>query len=262
MTIHSTLISYYFFNITRKSNPIQSFLIKSCTLIDSLFAVHFCTVGVCCTITLIMSHTDLNPICDEIIDNFNYIDLSDISSLSRSDTDLLVMQLNIRGLISKQDSLKHLLSEFKILPDLVQLCETWLKKVTENKVDIPGYKCYHKHGLDRFGGGVSVLVKNALRSRVHTDLITPMNFFEFNVVELKTNKNNILLVSGYRPPNSNPKAFMKEYKNVLTRLMNQKQTHHDLIVGMDHNFDLLKSANNNTTSKFLDLNLDRGLTPV
>ena len=30
---------------------------------------------------------------------------------------------------------------------------------------------------------------------------------------------------------------------------------------MDHNFDLLKSANNNTTSRFLDLNIDRDLTP-
>ena len=30
---------------------------------------------------------------------------------------------------------------------------------------------------------------------------------------------------------------------------------------MDHNFDLLKSANNNTTSKFLDMNIDKELTP-
>ena len=52
---------------------------------------------------------------------------------------------------------------------------------------------------------------------------------------------------------------MQEYKNVLAKLKELKQ--HELIVGMDHNFDLLKSASNNTTGKFLNLNVDRDLTP-
>ena len=30
---------------------------------------------------------------------------------------------------------------------------------------------------------------------------------------------------------------------------------------MDHNFDLLKSASNNTTNQFLDMNIDKDLTP-
>ena len=50
---------------------------------------------------------------------------------------------------------------------------------------------------------------------------------------------------------------MKEYKTVLASLKDLKLSNHELIVGMDHNFDLLKSANNNTTSRFLDLNIDR-----
>ena len=52
---------------------------------------------------------------------------------------------------------------------------------------------------------------------------------------------------------------MKEYRTVLTKLKEFK--YHELIVGMDHNFDLLKYANNNTTSKFLDLNIEKDLTP-
>ena len=169
-----------------------------------------------------MSHTDSNPICNEINDNCDYIDLSDIGSLCQSEKDLLVLQLNIRGLLNKQDSLKHLLSEFKIQPDIVLLCETWLKRDTENKVNITGYKCYHKHRIDRLDGGVSVLVKQSLRSRERSDLVIPTNLFEFNVVELKTNNNNILLVSGYTPPNSNPRKFMKEYKTVLATLKDLK----------------------------------------
>ena len=167
--------------------------------------------------------------------------------------------MNIRGLLSKQDSLKQLLSEFKVLPDIVLLCETWLKKDTAGKLDMPNYKCYHKHRIDRLGGGVSVLVKQKLRSREQSDLVVATNLFEYNVVELKTNTNNILIVSGYRPPNSNTRKFMQEYKTVLAKVKELK--HHELIVGMDHNFDLLKSTSNSTTSMFLNLNVDRDLTP-
>ena len=52
---------------------------------------------------------------------------------------------------------------------------------------------------------------------------------------------------------------MQKYKTVLAKLKELK--HHELIIGMDHNFDLLKSACNSTTSMFLNLNVDRHLTP-
>ena len=121
------------------------------------------------------------------------------------------------------------------------------------------YKCCHRHRLDRLGGGVSILVKETLRSRERPDLVSCPNLFEYNIVELKMNNHNILLVSGYRPPNSNSKKFMKEYQRVLATL--REQRYHELIVGMDHNFDLLKSATNSTTNKFLNLIIDKDLTP-
>ena len=206
-----------------------------------------------------MNCIESNPILDGIIDNCDYLDVSDVNSLRHTDKDLLILQLNIRGLLSKQDVPKQLLTEFKVLPDIVLLCETWLKKDTTGKLDMPNYECYHKHRIDRLGGGVSVLVKQKLRSRERPDLVVATNLFEYNVVELKMNTNNILIVSGYRPPNSNTRKFMQEYKTVLAKLKESK--HHELIVGMDHNLDLLKSASNSTTSMFLNLNVDRDLTP-
>ena len=160
-----------------------------------------------------MSQTDSNPLCDDITDNCDYIDLVDVTNLRYSKKDLLVMQLNIRGLMSKQDSLKQLLSEFHTPPDIVLLCETWLKNGTKDNIHIPGYKCYHKQRIDRLGGGVSILVKQQLRSRECTDLVIPTIHLEYNVVELKTNSNNVLLVSGYRPPNTNPKKIHERVQN-------------------------------------------------
>ena len=121
----------------------------SCTLIYSLFAVFLLFVCVFWSDLFTMSQNDSNPICDAIMDNCDYIDLVDVSNLTYTKKDLLAMQLNIRGLMSKQDSLKYLLNEFQTLPDIVLLCETWLKRDTESNIHMPGYKCYHKHRSDR-----------------------------------------------------------------------------------------------------------------
>ena len=84
-------------------------------------------------------------------------------------------------------------------------------------------------------------------------------FLEHCIVELKTDKRNILLVSAYRPPNTNAKTFLSEYKKLLDRLKKQKD--HEVVIGLDHNLDLLKSHLNHPTNDFIELNLDRELIP-
>ena len=150
-----------------------------------------------------------------IDDNCDYIEHSEICQIKCNANDLTVLQFNVRGLLGKQDLLKQFLLEFDSPPDIMLLCETWLRPNTENKVNLPGYKCYHTHRKHRIGGGVSIVVKEKLRSRLRLDLITRTDIFEYQVVELKTNKQNILLVSGYRPPNTNSDKSLKEYKEIL-----------------------------------------------
>ena len=84
-------------------------------------------------------------------------------------------------------------------------------------------------------------------------------FLEHCIVELKTNKRNILIVSAYRPPNTNARTFLTEYKKLLDRLKKQKD--HEIVIGLDHNLDLLKSHLNQPTNDFIELNLDRELIP-
>ena len=52
---------------------------------------------------------------------------------------------------------------------------------------------------------------------------------------------------------------MREYSSILGKL--KELRFQEIIIGMDHNFDLLKSASNNTTNQFLDMNTDKDLTP-
>ena len=84
-------------------------------------------------------------------------------------------------------------------------------------------------------------------------------YLEHCVVELKTDNKNILLVSAYRPPNMNAKVFLSEYKKLLSNL--KKMKNHEVIIGLDHNLDLLKSHLNQSTNDFMDMNLDGEMIP-
>ena len=111
---------------------------------------------------------------------------------------------------------------------------------------IPNFKITSKYRIDWIGGGVSILVDRKLWSRPHPDLNVETEHFEHCVVELKTDTRNIFLVLGYRPPNSNVKKFLKEYNSVLGLLRKYKS--HEIIIGLDHNLDLIKASTHPQTN--------------
>ena len=194
-------------------------------------------------------------------ENCEYIESSQIMDIHTRNTDLSVIQLNIRGLLNKQNQINNLLcnGNVSLLIDVLLLCETWLKPSTLDLVKLKSYKSYHMTRKDRIGGGTSILVHDKLRSRYRNDLITETTYLEHCIVELKTDRKNILLISAYRPPNTNGKIFLGEYKRLFDSL--KKQKNHKIIIGLDHNLDLLKSHLNSTTNDFLEINLDRELLP-
>ena len=76
---------------------------------------------------------------------------------------------------------------------------------------------------------------------------------------MKTDTHSILLVSGYRPPNTKEKLFLQEY-NKLTKMLG-KLKRHEIIIGLDHNLDLMKAHLHTHTSTFLEKNLELDLLP-
>ena len=64
----------------------------------------------------------------EPTDYCDYIEISDMKNLNIEDSDLVVLQLNIHGLLGKQKELSKLLRELtgKNKIDVIILCETWL----------------------------------------------------------------------------------------------------------------------------------------
>ena len=195
------------------------------------------------------------------IDNCDYIDYDSVGDIKTSQKDLRVIQINTRGIKSKLDELDTLISDLKN-PDIIIISETWLKKGEENFIKIKGYKFEGMPREHKKGGGVGILIKKGLIYREMTSLnknnVDPT--FEHFYLELKGDRNNIILGSIYRLPNTNLDKFMTEYKNSLEQLTELKNK--DIILGMDHNINLLKHDVHSRTQDFIELNLDMNLLPV
>ena len=77
-------------------------------------------------------------------------------------------------------------------------------------------------------------------------------------VKLKSSQGNIILGSLYHPPNTPTKEFLDNYTELLHGLNKEKN---ELILGMDHNLDLLKVNQHKLTEEFFECNLNSGMIP-
>ena len=177
-----------------------------------------------------------------------------------NESDLVVLQLNIRGLSSKLAEFKYLLENLadSKKPDVILLSETWLNK-SSPKISLPGYNTFNVHRTHKLGVGVSILISSVVKSHYKTVNIQ-LNTIELCLVKIKLehSQKNIVVGSLYRPPNTSCVEFVSEYENLINNLKHA-DTH--LILGMDHNSDLLKASVHNSTQRFLEMNLDNGLYP-
>ena len=78
-------------------------------------------------------------------------------------------------------------------------------------------------------------------------------------IEIKAKNKNIIIVSMYRPPNTNEKKFLLDFNKIMGKI--KSETHKCSLIGMDHNLDFLKSENHKGTSKFMDSIVDNKHLP-
>ena len=174
--------------------------------------------------------------------------------------DLVIVQLNIRGIQSKLSEFKLLLNNIvcKDQPDVILLCETWLQRSLPDP-KIPGYEIVWKDRTNKKGGGVSILISNQLGFKTRSDLVLENDTFEFTAIELKCKTTNLICCSGYRPPNTAPSLFVKEFKSQIKTLQKENKC---VIIGIDHNMDLLKTEKHHATQDLLDTLLELKLLPT
>ena len=85
--------------------------------------------------------------------------------------------------------------------------------------------------------------------------------FEHLSVEIDLRNNQKLLVSSiYRPPNTPENDLIDQYSNFVCDL--KKKENKGIVIGLDHNLDLLKSTKHAPTDRFISANLSLGLVPT
>ena len=177
---------------------------------------------------------------------------------------MIILQLNIRSILGKQDDLNRLLSRLSnqnSLPKILILSETHLNTSKLRHLNIPNYKILSRNRLNKSGGGVAILSHNTqpIKHRLDLDNFNS-NTLECIFAEIPNCFNKPTIIGSiYRPPNMNAKEFNNQYNEIIKTLIKEKNK--EIIIGMDHNLNLLKSNNHMETQKFMDLNFDANILP-
>ena len=147
---------------------------------------------------------------DRSEDICDYVQFEDVSTLNVADIDLVIIQLNIRGLISKQTKITRLITNCitnsKI--DVVMLCETWVTTDTKGLINIAGYQYVGIERINKKGGGIGLLIANELKFKTRNDLTTMTDHLECFTIEISMKGRNILCCTAYQPLNTDVKAFI------------------------------------------------------
>ena len=191
------------------------------------------------------------------MDYCDYVDYGDAIPVDQNE--LVIMQLNVCGLYSKIDQIKSLLNVITSnrKPDILMLCETWQSK-NSPVPKLLGYEYVYKARMHKLGGGVGIFISDKLRYKQRPDLEIETDTIEHCIVELKLKRENMLMCSGYRVPGQNPGKFVNEYDELICQM---NKTGLPVVIGLDHNLDLLKQKNHNPTLRFVEKNLDLNMVP-
>ena len=84
--------------------------------------------------------------------------------------------------------------------------------------------------------------------------------YENCFIELQTSNRNIIPCSLYGPLNQNLKGFVQYVDSLLTKITKEKSK--ELILGLDHNLDLLKHHMHKNTQVFMEKIVDSCLIPT
>ena len=121
--------------------------------------------------------------CCTFSDNCDYLTVDNQIKLEYDD--LVVLQLNIRGLFGKTEELKRLIyNSFKNkMLDIILLCENWMS-ANSSDVKLSGYNKFECRRTHKRGGGVCIFVNDMLTSKPRPDLHVSDTNFEQCMAEI------------------------------------------------------------------------------
>ena len=191
-------------------------------------------------------------------DKCDYMDIENCTNLNPNNYNLIVLQLNIRSLLSHQHDLSQLIrttEKKNSRIDIILLCETFLSKNMYNMVKICGFMHISNFRKDKKGSGVSILVRDGIAYRRRQDLdVFEEGHTESIFIEVKSrNGKQIIFGSMCKPPNTSNEQFITNITEIIHKTKSVKGQHPpELVLGMDHNINLLNGKSHTPTQKFIE----------
>ena len=199
-------------------------------------------------------------------DRCDYMDLHDCENLNPKNNNLVILQLNIRSFLSNQTDLRRLLINLEAKNskiDIALLSETHLVKNTVGFVNIPYYSHIANFRTSMKGGGTSILVQNNIpfRRRKHLKIFEE-KLAESTYIEVTAKSGKQYVIGSlYHSPNTTENTLIDHLKETVYKIQTEGQRK-EVILGMDHNMDLLKSQHHTPTQHFLQTVLDCNMLPT
>ena len=106
---------------------------------------------------------------------------------------------------------------------------------------------------------MAILVSERLNFKVRTDLEITTEVFEHCIIKVKLRNEKLMCCSGYHAPNTDTSTFLLEYENILNNMKCDNNT--KLVMGKDHNLDLLNYDKHRPTREFVSVNENQNLVP-
>ena len=199
-------------------------------------------------------------------DKCDYLELDGMTDLNPNGYNFVVLQLNIRGLLLNQANLCTLLNTLKSKEsqvDMILLCETHLNRFTTQLVHIPRYTLISSNRSLSKGGGTSILIRSEIPHVRRVDL---EKFYEKELestyIEITAkNGKQIILGSLYGSPITDVKQLFNHLEETIPKVKQEKGSK-ELMLGMDHNLNLLKVHLHQQTQNFLDILLELNMLPT
>ena len=162
---------------------------------------------------------------------------------------LHILHLNVRSLLKNIDKLKLLLDDLSskgIYLGVILLCETFLTKDSALLSQLNGYQHLYRIRENRLGGGISIFVRNMYKVKELFSIINDET--ECLFVQISIGGKSLCVGEIYRIPNTDIKLFQADINCILGKTSNLKS----VIIGSDHNLDLIKCHAHRPTSVFIE----------
>ena len=181
--------------------------------------------------------TELNIDVSDVFDNCSSFSPDDFrASLTSSNGNFVLFNQNIRSFARNFDSFSACFENMNIPIDILVFTETWFTKVS--CVEIPMYHSYHSFRNNRMGGGVSIYVRNKIKSVNITENYLNYDSFEYSVVGIydTSGLEKMLIISIYKPPDIAMNIFLSQFCDLVSYFSSNDKI---FIVG-DFNIDITK----------------------